>query len=180
MTPARQFLPAELRDVHRALGEAEDLTGRFYCIPGREWPRYPYDVRTGADGPVPRGPAFADVVRVVATDRDADRRRFAERYRIRLNDEAILGAVHDRDDGVALYPLLLYLLTHELVHVIRFGARHAEFDAGLEERLREERHVHAVTGKVLAPARIDGLRKVTDLYSGAYLEASDPGVFSPK
>ena len=178
MAEERQFGPDDLRQVQQALALAEELTGRFYCIPGREWPRYPYDVRTRADGPGPDPPAFADVIRVVTEPRRGNGPFYPERFRIRLRDDTILAAVHDREDGVELAPLLLYVLTHELVHVIRFGGEFAPFEAPLEQRLREEDKVHAITSRILEPVTDDGLRKVAALYSGALLEAqaaSDAG-----
>ena len=58
----RLFNDFEKKEVLRALGAAEELASAFYCIPGREWPRYPYEVRTRAEDPGPGGEAFADVV----------------------------------------------------------------------------------------------------------------------
>lgn len=161
-----------------ALGSAEALTGRFYCIPGREWARFPYDVRTLAAGTGPDERAFADVVRLRATGRCRPQ-AFPERFRIRLRDDAILRAVHDRPDGPGLYPLLLYVLTHELVHVVRFGEGRARFDAPHEERVAEERRVHEITRRVLHPARDAALDPVLRLYE-RHFEASEAGASSPK
>jgi hypothetical protein len=179
MPKSRRFNEDELAEVQRALALAEELTGRFYCIPGREWPRYPYEVRTRSEDPGPGGEAFADVVRMVAGEERSGGEFFRERYRIRLHDEAILDAVHDRRDGIGLFPLLVYVLTHELVHVVRFGAEFASFDAGLEERLEEEARVHGITRLILEPAGED-VRLVAEVYRGTLLEPRELGGFSPK
>ena len=47
----RVFDRSERREVGRAARLAESLTSGFYCIPGREWPRFPYDINTLAEGP---------------------------------------------------------------------------------------------------------------------------------
>ncbi len=147
--------------VERALERAEALTGDFYRIPGREWTRLPYDVGTLRDGPGPDGRVFADVVRLV---RRAPGHAIRGLFRIRLRDDAILAAVEDRGDGIGLDPLLLYVLTHELVHVVRFGCGLAGFDAGRDERDFEERRVHAITREVLRPIPDPRLRRVVEVY----------------
>lgn len=180
MGKVRRFNRFELAEVDRALARAEEITGTFYCIPGREWPRYPYEVRTRAEDEGPGGRAFADVVRLVAGEDRSGDSFFRERWRIRLNDEAILDAVHRRDDGIELPPLLLYVLTHELVHVVRFGAQSAPFEAPLEARIEEEGKVHGITRRVLEPAMDEGVRRVAEVYRDTLLEESEPGAFSPK
>jgi len=69
----RLFDASQRRQVRRAADRAESLTAGFYCIPGREWPRFPYDISTLAHGPGPDEPVFADVVRMVpAGEQSAD------------------------------------------------------------------------------------------------------------
>jgi hypothetical protein len=160
----RLFDPSERLQVSRAAARAEELTREFYRIPGRERPRFPYDIATLADDPGPRRPVFADVVRVVlpaSPDTGRDRRQI---YRIRLRDDQLLSAAHAAGD-VGLFPLVLYVVTHELVHVVRFESGLAVFhDTDARARGREEVRVHSITQKVLAPARDDALRIVIDRY----------------
>lgn len=168
----RRFDPSERRQVHRAAARAEDLTSGFYCIPGREWTRFPYDIATLAEGPGPEARVFADVVRAVPSPR-VQSGWVRDLYRIRLRDDEILAAVGGLPE-VGLFPLLLYVLTHELVHVVRFESGLAEFDApdpGTRER--EEARVHAITRKILKPADSAALRRVAELCGRA---ASDPPV----
>jgi len=172
----RLFDASQRRQVRRAAARAESLTAGFYCIPGREWPRFPYDISTLAYGPGPEAPVFADVVRMVpdgagdavapALDAAKERRAKREHYRIRLRDDEILSAVDDRTD-LRLFPLLLYVLTHELIHVVRFesGTALAPYDApDPEARSVEESRVHAITRQVLRPAGTPWLRRVERLY----------------
>lgn len=178
---ARTLFDAEDRTVvHRALLRAEELAGDFYRIPGREWGRFPYELQSLGEGPGPEARVFADLVRMVPEPGRAESCPVRELYRIRLRDDLILSAVHDRPDGVELFPLLLYVLTHELVHVIRFGGGAAPFDAGPVERQREEARVHAVTREVLGSKEDPVLRRILELYRPATLAASCGGLFSPK
>ncbi len=50
-----------------------------------------------------------------------------------------------------MFPMLLYIVTHELVHVIRFSQFLALFEAPEEEKAREEILVHRLTQKILQP-----------------------------
>jgi hypothetical protein len=160
----RLFDPSERFQVSRAAARAEELTRDFYCIPGRERPRFPFDIATLADDPGPRPRVFADVVRVVLPASPETGRDRREIYRIRLRDDQLLLATDARRD-VGLFPLLLYVVTHELVHVVRFESGLAVFDdADARARGREEIRVHSITQKVLAPAQDDALRTVVDRY----------------
>jgi len=170
LAPPRHFDAGELGTVESAVGAAEQLTGRFYCIPGREWQCLPYDVTTAASDQPLRDWAFADVVRVLPFSAvpatPARRYRFPEHYRIRLRDDVILSAVEEQNREIDLFSLLLWVLTHELVHVVRFGSGLAPFDAALDARRGEERRVHEITERVLRPALDDGLRRAGQLCAG--------------
>jgi len=160
----RRFDPSQRLQLSRAAARAEELTRDFYRIPGRERPRFPYDIATLADDPGPRRRVFADVVRVVLPASSETGRERREIYRIRLRDDQLLAAT-DAGGDVELYPLLLYVLTHELVHVVRFESGLAVFDdADARARGREEVRVHSITQRVLAPAQDDALRVVVDRY----------------
>jgi hypothetical protein len=176
MAARSTFDKEERRSVRRALIAAEQLTERFYCIPGREWARIPYELTTLAEDPAPPVEAFAELLRLVPDPTAPKPPLVPSLYRIRLRDDTILEMVGRGGAGVELFPLLLYVLTHELVHVVRFAGGHAEFDAEGEVRRAEEARVHAITRKVLRPALEPELRRVVELYGG--FEAG--GGVSPK
>lgn len=180
MSEPAVFDARDRRTLVNAMTSAEELTGRFYCIPGREWPRYPYELKTRAEGRVPAAPALADVVRLVARRSGPAPAAYREMYRIRLRDDAILSAVRDPDDGIDLYPLLLYVLTHELVHVVRFGSGAARFHSRIQSRRLEEARVRAITRIVLKPADDPGLRRVIEVYGRGPEEAALGDCASPK
>jgi hypothetical protein len=179
VSTVRRFNASEIRTVTAALAAAEERTGRFYCIPGREWQRLPYDVTTLASGQPPEEWAFADVVRVCPARSTAaatsGRGGIPEHFRIRLRDDVFLSTVDDRHRGIDLFPLLLWVLTHELIHVVRFGCGMAPFEVDADARRHEERRVHAITGRVLRPENDDGLLRAAVLVS-----PSRPATFRSK
>jgi len=75
-----------------------------------------------------------------------------EFYRICLQDDKILKTV--RAEGQSLLkPLLLYVVTHELIHVIRFSMEPKKFYLHSREKRIEERDVHCKTYELLRSFR---------------------------
>jgi hypothetical protein len=68
-------------------------------------------------------------------------------YRICLQDHRILEAARQLNTG--LQPLLTYVLTHELVHVVRFGQQLQSLDMPYQMRHIEERNVDRTTRIIL-------------------------------
>ena len=66
-------------------------------------------------------------------------------------------------------PLFLYIITHELVHVVRFSQFQALFEAPEEQKEEEERQVHLVTQKILAPLNSRELPRVIRYYEDNWL-----------
>ena len=106
--------------VFRALDEAEDRTAGYYCIPPFRWERLRYDLLTQADHgwePLP-DPMLA---RVRCLQRVNSNSPF-DFYRIELCDKSILAAAERENLLANLYPFLVYILTHEMVHMVRFSS----------------------------------------------------------
>jgi hypothetical protein len=127
--------------VFRALDEAEDRTAGYYCIPPFRWEQLRYDLLTQVDHgwePLP-DPTLA---RVRYLQRVHNRHPF-DFYRIELNDRSILAAARRENLSRNLYPFLVYILTHEMVHLVRLSSildRYAETlphsDTTEEERVQ--------------------------------------------
>ncbi|MBN2319317.1 MAG: hypothetical protein JXR49_09585 [Acidobacteria bacterium] len=116
-----QFSSPQRTMVFNALNEAEERTTDYYCIPPFRWERLHYDLLTREDHgwePLP-DPMLARVRLLQGTGI----RRAFDFYRIELNDHSILTAaerenlLHSSD----LYPFLVYILTHEMVHLVRLS-----------------------------------------------------------
>lgn len=146
----------------RAGKVAAGLVTEYYKIAPREWSRMPYEVRTL------RSLDESEVVdHALAHTLCFEFRRQAgpfvldegELYRICLQDHRILNTAVRAD--ARLSDLLTYVLTHELVHVVRFGQRLQEIDLPFELRPREERNVERTTRNILSSA---GLRRAASLF----------------
>jgi hypothetical protein len=115
-----QFSPPQRNLVFQALDEAEKRTSGYYCIPPFRWERLQYDLLTQADHgwePLPE-PTLA---RVRCLQR-VNRNRAFDFYRIELNDRSILEAAHRENLTTDLYPFFVYILTHEMVHMVRLSS----------------------------------------------------------
>jgi hypothetical protein len=135
--------------VFRALDEAEDRTTGYYCIPPFRWEQMRYDLLTQTDHgwePFPN-PTLA---RVRYLQRINTRRPF-DFYRIELNDRVILAAAKREDLLRNLYPFLVYILTHEMVHMVRLDSildNRAETLALPDES--EEQRVQRISRRILS------------------------------
>jgi hypothetical protein len=121
MTPEiLQFSSPQRSLVFRALDEAEERTAGYYCIPPFRWEQVRYDLLTQVDHgwePLP-DPMLA---RLRCVQRINPRRPF-DFYRIELNDNSILAAAERENLIKDLYPFLVYILTHEMVHLVRLSS----------------------------------------------------------
>ena len=115
------------------VGSSRELAASFvsdyYRVAPREWLQMPYEVRTlrSLHSSEVTDSALAQTV-CYAFKRQAGSVVVEEGdlFRICLQDHRILGAA--RDLQVGLGSLLTYVLTHELVHVVRFGQRLQSID----------------------------------------------------
>ena len=63
-----------------------------------------------------------------------------------------------------LYPFGVYIVTHELIHIVRFSKFLQNFEATPEARMAEEKRVHNKTRKILKAVRIEGMPDVLKFY----------------
>ena len=147
----RTFDPNEMAVVAQAVEIAEDVTANYFKISTSDWRHVRYDIATIAtmsaeeitDG------AFAQITRYSHLLEPQRREtRPYDFFKICLQDHTIAAAL-ERDENLRLFPLMVYVATHELIHVVRFCKFLQRFDAEPEERLREEIRVHEITQKAL-------------------------------
>jgi hypothetical protein len=135
--------------VFRALVEAEDRTAGYYCIPPFRWEQLRYDLLTQVDHgwePLP-DPTFARV-RLLERIHASQPFNF---YRIELNDRSILAAAKRENLLRDLHPFLVYILTHEMVHMVRLSSildSRAETLPYTDES--EEERVQGISRRILA------------------------------
>jgi hypothetical protein len=171
------FQESDLRTISDALYIAEDATVNFYKFSAGEWKRHRYEVKTQTT--LSKGGITSDVfallnkgvARINSFELKTKRYDF---YLICLQDHKILKAM-TRDTQLGLLPLLVYILTHELVHIVRFCNFSQRFDVPRTKRDREEGIVHDTTFKILGGLSLPKLDYVLDIYqdhrmgAGAFL-----------
>ena len=143
-----QFSPPQRNLVFQALDEAEARTSGYYCIPPFRWERLRFDLLTQADHgwePFPE-PTLARVRRLQRVDRS----RAFDFYRIELNDRSILEAAHRENLAKDLYPFFVYILTHEMVHMVRLSSILDEPDVLVPCNETEEQRVQRIARRILA------------------------------
>jgi hypothetical protein len=153
-----QFSAMQRGLVFRALDEAEKRTAGYYCIPPFRWERLRYDLLTQMDHgwePLPE----LMLARVRCLQRISIRQPF-DFYRIELNDRSILAAAERENLLGDLYPFLVYILTHEMVHLVRLSSI---LDKTPFDELEEHR-VQDIARRILTGA--SSLQPVLDRFCG--------------
>jgi len=162
------FTNQELLKVDEAVKISEELINNYFKMSSGQWLKNRYDIKTAKDLSVHeyiKGP-FAQVIKYEGRKKGIllGSSSFSF-YKVCLQDEAILSAV-SKKDGLSLEPFLLYILTHELVHVVRF----LKFKQRYENRneadvtLDEERRVHFLTHEILKSVPFSRLSQVFEFY----------------
>ncbi len=135
------FTAADLGTISRAAALAERLTQAYFDLAPDEWKENPYTIFTHkqAGPPLYEKDVFAQVIRYRAR---VERSKTAhpgrrETYGVVLQDPNILLALL-RSTMHDLWTLGLFILTHELIHIIRFRKCRVDFFASVEDRDKEE------------------------------------------
>ncbi|KIX11924.1 hypothetical protein [Dethiosulfatarculus sandiegensis] len=165
MANAGCFTEGHLNLVSDALFVAEESVCDFYRLSGSAWANYRFELRTLADLS-PREVTDRALAQVVRLRQPAHQRRLRARdfYRICLQDHNLLNLVERQEAKGIFLPLLIYVLTHELVHVVRFYQFQHLFDAFEGQRETEEKRVHSLTSEMLGKLKMPKMDQVIDLY----------------
>jgi hypothetical protein len=161
------FDTEQLKTVNNAVTVSEELVSNHYKMSASQWLRPKYDVKTLAElnsHEIVEGP-FAQVVRYVGKRHGSQLGSGTyDFYKICLQDHAILNALK-QNDRLKLLPFTIYIVAHELVHIVRFSKFLQSFDASAEEKLMEEARVHRETQRILSKIQMFGLKAVLAFYS---------------
>ena len=162
----RYFDALQLAVASEMLAAAEGLVADFYRMGEGDWRRVRFDVRTARDlgGKVWAPGVLAEVRRYEPVTAS---RRFRSRYlyRIDIRDGAVLDLLH-RNRSLRFDAALLYVLVHELVHVVRFCRYEQLFEASAGDRAAEEARVHQRVCAILEPLGWCGIAEILSLFSG--------------
>ena len=164
------FLEHHKELLRDATAIAEEMTSDFFKLTPNCWRRARYDILTleGLEQEEISSHALALVAKYHGCHRDRVLNSAVfDFYRICLQDHNILKALDSCPD-LSLLPLLLYILTHELVHVVRFSRFQALFEAPEEQKSEEERKVHLLTQKILTPLDSRELPRVIRYYEDSW------------
>lgn len=149
-----QYFRSQHREpLREALVVAEEMTSDFFKLTNRHWLAARYDISTLAH--LREEEISLHALALVAKYNGCPPGRVLRSssfdfYRVCLQDHNILRALESRDD-LKLFPFLCYILTHELVHIVRFSRFEALFETTSKEKAEEEARVHRLTWKILAP-----------------------------
>jgi hypothetical protein len=160
------FEDRDIKDISDALDIAEDKTGNFYKFSFVQWKRHQYDVKTltSLSENEISNYAFAMLKKCSRATRGYESRtKVRDFYFICLQDHRILNAL-ERDKNLALLSLLVYVFTHELVHIIRFCNFFQRFEITGKGREDEERLVHNITHEILKDSTLPRMDYVLESY----------------
>jgi hypothetical protein len=166
----------QLKRLGRMLEMARELTADFFGLTEDQARDVPCEIRTLAElkqDEIHADRVLADLARYQYIDAEFGRKH--DLYRVNVQDHNILHSVQRNRSDVRLAPLLLYVLTHELVHVIRFIKFLAPFHLPVSERWGEERRVHELTLRILSAVPMPGLTAVLSRYHSLTTGGSEGG-----
>ncbi len=164
--PKQAFDPDQIQMINHAVTMAEELVSNYYKMSASQWLRPKYDIKTLVDletAEILDGP-FAQIVRYEGQRHGTSLgSELYDYYKICLQDHTILAAL-ETDPNLHILPFSLYIITHELVHIVRFSRFLQSFDATPNEKLAEEHRVHEITHQILLSVRMEGLDSVIAYY----------------
>ena len=162
------FNTQELEKVDKAVLRAEELVNNYFKLSPAQWLKNRYDIKTAielAPHEEVEGP-FAQVLKYVGYKKNVQLGSSSfSLYHVCLQDPAILVVV-GRHKSIQLAPFLLYVLTHELVHVVRFLRFEHRYEnvSEADVTLEEEKKVHGLTYEILHSVSVSGLKEVLEFY----------------
>ena len=176
MAARQRFGTAEMAVLGQAMEVAEERVSEFFRLSDGAWRRYPYEIRTRAEL-LPSEVSREALALVLKLHRPPSEKHYRGKdfYRICLQDHNLLGLVRREGSGDLLLPVLVYVMAHELVHVVRFYRFQHLFEATPRERETEECKVHGLALELLRPVRLPSLPQVLKMYQE--LAAPDRGRF---
>ena len=164
------FNKNQLAVVGDALDIAEDMTSNYFKLSLLHWRKNRFDLRTLSSlfGEEIKDNVFALLKKYMADDKGGEGEplyKTREFYLICLQDHQILKALQ-RDSNIKLLPLLAYILTHELVHIVRFCKFQIQFNTQKENhRIEEEKIVNQTTYKILKQLSLPDLSYILTFYN---------------
>ncbi len=162
MSATGLFTESDRTTVDRAARLAEGLVAQYFDLAHDDWIKNPYSLMTWKEAAkyLRDANVFAQTVRFDSRHTGKiQRAKPQDYYGVLLADPAILRALL-RPQRHDLWTLGLFVLTHELVHIVRFRKFGVDFFGTPCEREKEEEVVHKITREMLA-----GVESMDSLFS---------------
>ncbi len=161
-----RFSDDQIQEINHAVTMSEELVSNHYKMSPNEWLRPRYDVKTLAElhpTEIVDEP-FAQVIRYQGRPIDAALESDAyDFYKICLQDHNILKVIEQHPE-MPLLAFSVYIVTHELIHIVRFSKFLQNFDANSAEKMAEERRVHTLTHDILSKVQLPEMAHVLAFY----------------
>jgi hypothetical protein len=167
MESLEKFNTEQIDIINNCVAMAEELVSNYYKMTASQWAAAcAYDIKTLADlspEEIIHGP-FAQVIRYKGRPKNSSLGSSTyDFYKICLQDHTIL-AVINNSPHIMLFPFALYIVAHELIHILRFSKFLRNFEASHEEIMAEETHVHTTTHAILKSVNVFGMESVLKFY----------------
>ena len=167
MKKLQTFNTNQIKIINESVEIAEELVSNHYKMSASQWLHRKYDVKTLVDlnpDEIVHRP-YAQIIRYKGQRKDtALGSSTYDFYKICLQDHSILAALEQFSE-MKLFPFALYIIIHELIHIVRFSKFLQSFDASPEEKLAEEARVHEKTHEILKTVKFSGLTDVLKFYN---------------
>jgi len=163
-----KFNAGQTKIINKSVAMSEELVCNFYKMSVHQWLRHQYDVKTLVDlnqDEIVHGP-FAQIVRYQGQRKNTSLGSSTyDFYKICLQDHAIIESLN-RSSDLNMLSFVLYIITHELVHIVRFSKFLVNFNASHAEKKAEEVRVHKEAQRILEGQQVPGLKATLDFYAG--------------
>ncbi|MBM4287660.1 MAG: hypothetical protein FJ135_05865 [Deltaproteobacteria bacterium] len=158
----RRFQGSEKPIIQEAVLVAEEATSDFFKLSRSQWRRSRYDILTlealRQEEISPHALAQLAKYTCCLAGRELKSAHY-DLYHICLQDHNIIKTLENQVK-LSLLPLLIYVITHELVHIVRFSQFEQLFEASEAEKAEEETRVHSLTREILRPFKCPDLETI--------------------
>jgi hypothetical protein len=167
MEGLEKFSAEQIDIINNCVAMAEELVSNYYKMTASQWAAAcAYDIKTLSElsaEEVVHGP-FAQVIRYKGRPKNSSLGSLTyDFYKICLQDHTILSVINN-SPHIRLFPFALYIVAHELIHILRFSKFLRNFEASHEEIMAEETHVHTITHTILKSVNVFGMEAVLKFY----------------
>lgn len=160
----KSFNLKQLAVIDEAISISEDVVHDSYGLTLSDWKKNRYDIRTlkNLRAPEITQNVFAQIMRYSRRLPPLGERE-GDFYSICIQDHNILEAISKRKK-LSLLPFLVYIVTHELIHITRFYMFQQTFEANPRSHEIEEARVHQLTFDFLNIKKLKGMPIILDFF----------------